>query len=81
MLPCAGSSRVSPDRRSAMSTSMALATAAAGAAAAAAIKLSQKEEFKGKIIVVILPDLAERYLSSIMFNDVPSGIIEEPAKG
>tara|TARA_Y100001970_G_C14259267_1_gene878352 strand:- start:986 stop:1972 length:987 start_codon:yes stop_codon:yes gene_type:complete len=52
-----------------------------GAAAAAAIKLSHKEEFKGKTIVVVLPDLAERYLSSIMFNDVPSGIIEEPAKG
>ena len=48
-----------------------------GAAAAAAIRLAEKEEFAGKNIVVILPDLAERYLSSIMFETVPTGIIQE----
>ena len=51
-----------------------------GAAAAAAIRLAEKEEFAGKTIVVILPDMAERYLSSAMFETVPSGIIEAPAK-
>ncbi len=51
-----------------------------GAAATAAIRLAEKEEFAGKTIVVILPDLAERYLSSVMFTDVPTGIIEEPAQ-
>ena len=50
-----------------------------GAAVTAAIRLAEKEAFAGKTIVVILPDLAERYLSSVMFNDVPTGIIEEPA--
>ena len=49
-----------------------------GAAAAAAIRLAEQDEFKGKTIVVILPDMAERYLSSIMFETVPSGIVQQP---
>ena len=51
-----------------------------GAAAAAAVRLAEKDESAGKTIVVVLPDLAERYLSSIMFTEVPSGIIQEPVK-
>ena len=51
-----------------------------GAAAAAAVRLAEQDEYAGKTIVVVLPDLAERYLSSIMFTEVPSGIIEEPVK-
>ena len=50
-----------------------------GAAAAAAIRLAEREEFAGKTIVVILPDLAERYISSIMFENVPTGVIKEPS--
>ena len=49
-------------------------------AAAAAVRLAEQDEYAGKTIVVVLPDLAERYLSSIMFTEVPSGIIQEPAK-
>jgi len=39
-----------------------------GAALFAAIEISQREEFTGKNIVVLLPDTGERYLSSLMFN-------------
>ena len=51
-----------------------------GAAAAAAVRLAEQAEYAGMTIVVVLPDLAERYLSSIMFTEVPSGIIQEPVK-
>ena len=50
-----------------------------GAAAVAAVRIAEQEEFAGKTIVVILPDLAERYISSIMFENVPAGIIKEPS--
>ena len=49
-----------------------------GAAATAAIRLAEQEQFAGKTIVVVLPDLAERYLSSVMFSNVQTGIIEQP---
>ncbi|MBI5889810.1 MAG: cysteine synthase A [Nitrosomonadales bacterium] len=47
-----------------------------GAAVAVAVRLAQKPEHAGKIIVVILPDSGERYLSSILFEGLfdPSGI-------
>ncbi len=50
-----------------------------GAAASAAIRLAEQEQFAGKTIVVVLPDLAERYLSSVMFSNVQTGIIEQPS--
>ena len=50
-----------------------------GAAATAAIRLAEQEQFAGKTIVVVLPDLAERYLSSVMFSNVQTGIIEQPS--
>jgi cysteine synthase A len=41
-----------------------------GAAAAAAVRLAKNPDFAGKTIVVILPDLAERYLSTALFEGV-----------
>jgi len=39
-----------------------------GAAVAAAARLAREPEFKGKTIVVILPDSGERYLSTALFE-------------
>ena len=44
-----------------------------GAAAAVAVRLAKQPEFSGKTIVTILPDAAERYLTSILFE----GMFEE----
>jgi len=40
-----------------------------GAAVAAAVRLANLPEYAGKTIVVILPDLAERYLSTALFDE------------
>jgi cysteine synthase A len=39
-----------------------------GAAVAAAVRVAREPEMRGKTIVVILPDAAERYLTSVLFE-------------
>lgn len=41
-----------------------------GAAMAVADRVARSEEFAGKNIVVILPDMAERYLSTVLFEEI-----------
>ena len=45
-----------------------LAGISGGAAVAVAVRLGQQPEFAGKTVVVVLPDAAERYLSTALFE-------------
>ncbi len=65
--------RVSNDQATAIARRLAreegiLAGISSGAAVYAALELAGREENKGKLIVVVLPDLGDRYLSTGLFE-------------
>jgi len=47
-----------------------------GAAAWAAIEVAEREESRGKMIVVIFPDTGERYLSAGLLNELKQKVLE-----
>jgi cysteine synthase A len=46
-----------------------------GAAIEGALRVAAKPENKGKLIVVIVPDYGERYISTVLFEDYRNEVL------
>jgi cysteine synthase A len=49
-----------------------------GAAVHAALQLAREPKYAGKLIVVIIPDFGERYLSTLLFDELRQQALHTP---